>query len=66
MNWDTIEGKWKQLTGTIKEKWGDLTDDEIDQIEGKRDRLSGKVQEKYGVTKDEADKQIDDFFRDKA
>lgn len=66
MNWDTIEGKWKQFTGTVKEKWGELTDDEIDQVAGKKDQLSGKIQEKYGITKDEADKQIDEHFADKS
>lgn len=64
MNWDVIQGKWKQLKGNVKEKWGDLTDDEIDQIDGKKDQLAGKLQEKYGWTKDEAEKQIDDFNRD--
>ena len=64
MNWDVIQGKWKQLKGNVKEKWGDLTDDEIDQIDGKKDQLAGKLQEKYGWTKDEAEKQIDEFNRD--
>lgn len=61
MNWDTIQGKWKQLTGSAKEKWGELTDDDLAQVDGKRDQLSGKLQEKYGITKDEAEKQIDDW-----
>ena len=61
MNWDIIQGKWKQMTGSAKEKWGELTDDDMTQINGKRDQLSGKLQEKYGITKDEAEKQIDDW-----
>ncbi|MFN3275098.1 MAG: CsbD family protein [Paracoccus sp. (in: a-proteobacteria)] len=65
MNWDIIQGKWKQLKGSAKEKWGELTNDELDQIDGNKDQLAGKLQEKYGWTKDEADKQIDDYFRDK-
>ncbi|MFB2531915.1 CsbD family protein [Paracoccus sp. p4-l81] len=65
MNWDIVEGKWEQLKGSVKEKWGDLTDDELTQAAGKRDKLAGKLQEKYGWTKDEAEKQIDDFFKDK-
>lgn len=65
MNWDIIQGKWQQLKGSVKEKWGDLTDDEIDQIDGQRENLSGKLQEKYGWAKEDADKHIDDFFRDK-
>lgn len=59
MNWDTIEGKWKQMKGSVQSKWGELTDDEIDQIDGNRERLEGKIQEKYGVSKEEAKKQVD-------
>ena len=65
MNWDIIEGKWNQLIGSVREKWGDLTDDEVTEMAGKKDRLAGKLQEKYGWTKEEADEQINDFFRDK-
>ncbi|MEE2859256.1 MAG: CsbD family protein [Paracoccus sp. (in: a-proteobacteria)] len=65
MNWDIIQGKWKQLKGAAKEKWGELTDDELDQIDGDKDRLAGKLQEKYGWTKADADRQIDDYFRDR-
>lgn len=63
MNWDQIEGKWKQFKGRVRETWGDLTDDDLDKISGKRDRLAGLVQEKYGVAKDEAERQIADFER---
>lgn len=65
MNWDIIQGKWKQLTGSVQEKWGDLTNDELDQIGGNREKLAGKLQEKYGWAKQDAEKEIDDFFRDK-
>lgn len=65
MNWDIIGGKWKQLKGATKVKWGELTDDELDQIDGNKDKLAGKLQEKYGWTKDEADREIDDYYRDK-
>ncbi|MBF0104404.1 MAG: CsbD family protein [Deltaproteobacteria bacterium] len=61
MNWDTIEGNWKQLKGNVKEKWGKLTDDELDVIEGKKDRLAGKLQEKYGLAKVEVEKQMGEF-----
>lgn len=64
MNWDIIQGKWKQLKGATKVKWGELTDDELDQIDGNKDKLAGKLQEKYGWTKDEAEKQVDEFARD--
>jgi len=61
MNWDQIAGKWKQMSGSVKAKWGDLTDDEIDQIDGNRETLEGKIQEKYGVTKEEAKNQVDEW-----
>ena len=55
MNWDQIEGKWKQFQGKAQEKWGKLTDDDFDKIAGKRDQLVGKVQESYGIAKDAAE-----------
>ena len=61
MNWDTIEGNWKQMSGSIKNHWGKLTDGEVDQAEGNREKLVGKIQERYGIAKDEAEKQIDEF-----
>jgi len=61
MNRDIIEGNWKQLKGSIKEQWGNLTDDQLDVIAGKRDKFAGKLQESYGITKNEADKQISAF-----
>ncbi len=61
MNRDRIEGNWKQLKGKIKERWGELTDDELDQIEGRREQLAGKIQERYGITKDEAERQLRDW-----
>ena len=62
MNWDRIEGNWKQFKGTIKDQWGKLTDDELDRIEGRRDQLAGRIQERYGIARDEADRQIDDWL----
>jgi uncharacterized protein YjbJ (UPF0337 family) len=61
MNWDRIEGNWKQLKGKAKVRWGKLTDDDLDVIAGKRDQLCGKLQEAYGVSKDEAERQIGEF-----
>lgn len=61
MNWDTIKGSWKQMSGKVKEEWGDLTDDEITEAAGERDQLVGKVQKKYGIAKDEAERQVDAF-----
>ncbi|MES2935640.1 MAG: CsbD family protein [Pseudomonadota bacterium] len=61
MNWDVIEGNWKQYVGSVKQQWGKLTDDHLQVIAGKRDSLSGKIQEAYGIGKDEAEKQIKAF-----
>jgi uncharacterized protein YjbJ (UPF0337 family) len=61
MNWDRIEGNWKQLKGKAKVQWGKLTDDHLDVIAGKREQLVGRVQEQYGVGKDEAERQVDAF-----
>ena len=63
MNWDRIEGKWKQSAGAVKEKWGKLTDDDLTVIAGKKDQLVGKIQERYGIAKDAAEKQVDEFNR---
>jgi uncharacterized protein YjbJ (UPF0337 family) len=63
MNTDIIKGKWKQLSGQIKAKWGDLTDDDLDIAEGNSEYLAGKVQERYGIAKDVAEKQVKDFER---
>jgi uncharacterized protein YjbJ (UPF0337 family) len=61
MNWDIVEGNWKQFKGKVKAQWGKLTDDHLDEIAGKRDELAGRIQEAYGVSKDEAEKQIKRF-----
>ena len=61
MNWDIVKGNWKQMKGSIQSKWGELTNDELDQIEGDRERLSGLIQERYGLAKDEAERQLDEF-----
>ena len=61
MNWDRIEGNWKQLSGKVRAQWGKLTDDDVDVIDGRREELAGRIQEVYGVSRDEADKQIDTF-----
>jgi uncharacterized protein YjbJ (UPF0337 family) len=63
MNWDQIEGKWKQSAGVLKQKWGKLTDDDLTVIAGKKDQLVGKIQERYGIARDAAEKQVDEFTR---
>ncbi|MDO4249573.1 MAG: CsbD family protein [Neisseria sp.] len=62
MNKDIIEGKWEQLKGKAKEKWGELTNDDWDVVEGKRDQLVGRIQERYGRSKEDAEKEVDDWF----
>jgi uncharacterized protein YjbJ (UPF0337 family) len=62
MNWDTIEGQWKQFKGRAKQAWSKLTDDDIQNLTGKRDELAGKIQERYGIKKQEAERQIDDWI----
>ncbi|WNN44476.1 MULTISPECIES: CsbD family protein [Winslowiella] len=61
MNEDRISGNWKQFKGKIKEKWGDLTDDDMTVVEGKREQLLGKIQERYGYGKDQAEKELKEW-----
>jgi uncharacterized protein YjbJ (UPF0337 family) len=61
MNNDRVAGNWKQMKGKIKEQWGKLTDDEIDQLEGRGEQLAGKLQERYGIAQDEAERQAKEF-----
>lgn len=61
-NWEQVAGKWKQFSGQVKKKWGNLSDDELMQVNGRRDVLVGKIQEKYGVAREEANKQIDEWI----
>ena len=61
MNWDRIEGNWKQFSGKVQQQWGKLTNDDLDVIDGRREELSGRLQKVYGVSKDEADRQITSF-----
>jgi len=63
MNWDQIKGKWHEVKGSIRAKWGELTDDEIEELDGNREKMVGKIQQKYGVAKEEAEKQVDDWTK---
>jgi len=63
MNDDTLKGQWKQLKGSVREQWGKLTNDDVDQIEGQSEQLVGKVQERYGIAKDEARRQVDSWLK---
>jgi uncharacterized protein YjbJ (UPF0337 family) len=59
MNWDQVEGKWKQMKGSLREQWGKLTDDDFETIQGNRDRFLGKLQERYGYTKEQAEQELE-------
>jgi uncharacterized protein YjbJ (UPF0337 family) len=61
MNWDRIQGNWKQVVGKAKAQWGKLTDDDLDVVAGRREQLAGRIQERYGIAKDEVEKQISDW-----
>jgi uncharacterized protein YjbJ (UPF0337 family) len=63
MNWNQVEGKWKQMKGSIREHWGKLTDDDLDQIAGHRDKFIGKIQERYGIAQEEAQRRADEWMR---
>jgi uncharacterized protein YjbJ (UPF0337 family) len=62
MDWNRVEGNWKQLKGKIKEQWGELTDDDLDEINGRREQLEGKIQERYGLARDQVRRDIDDWY----
>ena len=58
MSWERVSGNWKQFKGQIKERWGDLTDDDLQRIEGKRDQLVGRIEERYGINKERAEREV--------
>ena len=62
MNWDLIEGDWKQLAGKVKQKWGNITDDDMTRLNGKRDELEGVLEARYGYTKDQLKTEIDTWL----
>ena len=63
MNWDQIAGNWKQFKGKVQEKWGDLTDDDLDQAAGQREQLIGRLQARYGYERDRAERELDELVR---
>src|SRR5580765_8253484 len=63
MNWDQVEGKWKQLKGDVRKQWGKLTDDDLEYMAGSRDKFVGRLQERYGVAREEAQKQADEWLK---
>jgi uncharacterized protein YjbJ (UPF0337 family) len=62
MDWNRIEGNWKQVKGKVKEKWGRLTDDDLNEVEGNLDQLEGKIQERYGIARDQVRKDLNDWY----
>lgn len=63
MDWNRVEGNWKQIKGSVREQWGKLTDDDLDQINGQREQLEGKIQERYGYARDQARRDVDDWYQ---
>ncbi len=63
MNWDEIQGRWKQFKGDAQKRWGELTDDELDEAAGDRTKLEGLIQERYGKTKEEVREEVDEWMR---
>jgi uncharacterized protein YjbJ (UPF0337 family) len=63
MNWDQMKGKWTQMKGSVKTRWGKLTDDDLEVISGQKDQLVGRIQERYGIRKEEAQNQVDEWGR---
>ncbi len=61
MNRDRLEGQWEQVKGKVRERWGKLTDDDLQRVKGQSEQLAGRIQEKYGISREEAERQIDDF-----
>lgn len=62
MNWQTVEGKWDQIKGQVRQRWGKLTDDDLTQMRGRREHLVGKVKERYGLEREAAEREVDDFI----
>ena len=61
MNWDQIQGRWKQMQGDARRQWGQITDDELEEVQGDRNKLEGIIQERYGRSKEEARRELDDW-----
>jgi uncharacterized protein YjbJ (UPF0337 family) len=59
MNWDQVQGNWKQVKGQVQKKWGELSNDDLDVIKGERSKLAGRLQERYGIAKEKANEEID-------
>jgi uncharacterized protein YjbJ (UPF0337 family) len=64
MNKDIIEGKWNEIKGQVKQKWGKITDNDITQMKGSYQELTGHIQKAYGYQKDQAEKEVNSFIED--
>jgi uncharacterized protein YjbJ (UPF0337 family) len=64
MNWEQLEGKWKELKGKARSKWGKLTDDDLETVAGKKDMLLGRLQQRYGYKRDQAEKEVDTWIKE--
>lgn len=62
MNWDLVEGKWKELKGSVRSKWGKLTDDDLENVAGKKEQLIGRIQQRYGMQRDKAEAEVDSWI----
>lgn len=63
MNWDQVQGNWKQFKGRAQQQWGELTNDDWDRLEGRREELAGRIQERYGKSREEAEREVDEWAR---
>ena len=63
MDWNRVEGSWKEFKGRVKEKWGKLTDDDLAIVNGRREQLEGRIQDRYGYSRDQVRKEVDDWLR---
>lgn len=66
MNWDRVEGNWKEFKGKVQQKWGKLTNDDLETVRGKRTELAGRLQQRYGYAKDQAEREIDTWLKEAA
>ena len=64
MNWDRVEGNWNEFKGRVQQKWGKLTNDDLEVVKGKRTELSGRLQQRYGYARDQAEREIDTWLRE--
>jgi uncharacterized protein YjbJ (UPF0337 family) len=62
MNWDQVQGNWKQFKGKVQQQWGSLTDDDLDKVEGRQEELAGRIQERYGKSREEAEREVNEWL----